>query len=294
MEQVYRFYSKDLYVRAAAVISTPVVADMAKIQKMGPLATMATGRAVTGALLMASVLRDRQVIGLHFKGDGALGSVYAEASYEGEARGWCDEPAAVLPLYKGHLDVALGVGRGFLHVTRSQPFEKAPHVSSVELVSGEVGDDLAYYLQQSLQIPSVIALGAILDENGSLEASGGVVIELMPGASEQTILKLEKSVAVARPLSQLLKEGANAEAILKNLVGDMEMTMIAHEHPIQYRCRCSMERVERSLTLVGQDELRSLVEDGENAEVRCEFCGQSYTVTLQRLQELLDEFSLPN
>lgn len=291
MEQVYRFYSEDLYVRAAAVISTPVVRDLAKRQKMGPLATMATGRAITGSLLMASVLRDRQVIGLHFKGDGALGSVYAEASYEGEARGWCDQPLAELPLREGHLDVAGGVGRGFLHVTRSQPFEKSPHVSSVELVSGEIGDDLAYYLHQSLQIPSVIALGAILDAQKTVQASGGVVIELMPGAPESTVSNLEKAVAAARPLSHLLKEGCTAEQILRNLVGPMKMTMIAHEHPISYRCRCSMDRVERSLTLVGKEELKSLVSDGKDIDVRCEFCGQGYNVTLQRLKQLLTEFS---
>lgn len=291
MEQVYRFYSKDLYVRAAAVISTPVVREMAKVQQMGPLATMAVGRAITGSLLMASVLRDRQVIGLHFKGDGALGSVYAEAAFEGDARGWCDQPQAELPLRNGHIDVAGGVGSGFLHVTRSQPFEKAPHVSSVELVSGEIGDDLAYYLHQSLQIPSVIALGAIMDAT-ELHASGGVIIELMPGAPESTITALEKAVAAARPLSQMLKEGTNAEQIVKNFVGALEMTMVPHEHPISYQCRCSMERVERSLVLVGKEELQSLVVDDKDADIRCEFCGQNYTVTRERLKELLSEFSV--
>lgn len=291
MEQVYRFYSKDLYVRAAAVISTPVVRDMAAMQQMGPLATMAVGRAVTGAILMASVLRDRQVIGLHFKGDGALGSVYAEAAFEGDARGWCDKPQADLPLRNSHIDVAGGVGQGFLHVTRSQPFEKAPHVSSVELISGEIGDDLAYYLHQSLQIPSVIALGALMNES-EIHSSGGVIIELMPGAPESTIAALETAVAAAKPLSQLLKEGTSAEQIVKNFAGSLEMTMVPHEHPISYKCRCSMERVERSLVLVGKEELESLVADDKNADVKCEFCGQNYNVTLQRLKDLLSEFSI--
>ncbi len=294
MERIYRFYSKDLYVRGAAVISTPVIQDMLKMQSMGPLAAMATGRAVTGALLMASVLRDRQSIGLHFKGDGALGSVYAEASYEGEARGWCDQPYAQLPLFEGHLDVAHGIGRGLLHVTRSQPFEKSPHVSSVELVSGEISEDLAFYLHQSLQIPSVIALGAVFDENAVLHASGGVVIELMPGAPESVIDALEQTVAAAKPLSQLLRQGADAEAILKNYIGAMEMTKVAHEHPVSYRCRCSMDRVERSLTLVGKEELASLVEENNDVTVRCEFCGQNYTVDLTRLKQLLAEFSIVN
>ncbi|MCX6127406.1 MAG: Hsp33 family molecular chaperone HslO [Proteobacteria bacterium] len=258
---------------------------------MCPLVS-AAGRALTGAILMASVLRDRQVIGLHFKGDGALGSVYAEASYEGESRGWCDRPEADLPLKDGGFDIAGGVGLGFLYVTRSQPFEKAPHVSTVQLVSGEIGEDLAFYLHQSLQIPSVIALGAATDAHGKLEASGGVVLELMPGAPESVIAHLEKQVAAARPLSALLKEGAGASALLHNFTGLIRMNSIPHEHVIRYTCRCSIDRVERSLTLVGPDSLKELIADPYDAEVRCEFCGRSYTVTRTRLQEMVNEMSV--
>lgn len=292
MAHVHRFYSDDLFIRAAAVLSTPVVREMSSVQQMGPLATLATGRAVTGALLMSSVLRDGQVVGLHFKGDGALGSVFAEASYEGEARGWCDHPGADIPLKNGHFDIAGGVGLGFLHVTRSQPFQQSPHVSSVQMVSGEIGDDLAYYLHQSLQIPSVIALGASTNIQGSLEISGGVLLELMPGAPESAIANLEKQVSLARPLSALLKAGADERAILENFTGLIAMTEIPHDYEIKFTCRCSVDRVERSLTLVGVDSLKDLLNDDKDTEVRCEFCGRGYLVTRARLQEMVNEMSV--
>jgi molecular chaperone Hsp33 len=255
---------------------------------------MALGRAVTGAVLMAAQLRDNQVVGLHFKGNGPLGSVYAEASYEGECRGWVDHPEADLPLKDGRIDVAGGLGIGLLHVIRSLPFEKAPHVGTVELISSEIGDDIAYYLQQSHQIPSVTALGVILTADGAVEAAGGVLLELMPGASDGVISALEGFVAKARPLSQLLRERCSAELLLQNYTGSIRMNQVEHPFDLKYKCRCSLERVERSIFMLGRDEIQSLIAEGQDAKVRCEFCGRSYLVTLTRLVDILGEFSNMN
>jgi molecular chaperone Hsp33 len=294
VNRVHRFYSDDLFIRATSVITTGVIRELCEVQQTSPLASMALGRAVTGALLMAAQMRDNQVVGLHFKGSGPLGSVYAEASYEGECRGWCDAPQAELPLKNGKIDVAGGLGIGLLHVIRSQPFEKAPHVGTVELVSSEIGDDIAYYLHQSHQIPSVTALGVILDEHGKIKTSGGVLIELMPGATEAVISRLEKFVEKARPLSQLLSEGASPEALLKNYTGEILMNQTEHPFELKYTCRCSADRVERSLSMLGRDELQLMVNEGHHANVRCEFCGRSYVVELSRLEQLLAGFSTIN
>ena len=294
MQRVYRFYSDDLFIRATSVVSTSVVRAMCDIQKTGPLATMALGRAVTGALLMAAQLRDNHVVGLHFRGNGPLGSLYAEASYEGDCRGWCDQPEASVPLKDGRIDVASGLGIGLLNVIRSQPFEKAPHVGTVELISSEIGDDIAYYLQQSHQIPSVTALGVILSATGEVEVAGGVLIELMPGATESVISGLEASVAAAKSLSTLLSEGKGPEELLRNYTGNIKMNPVEHPHEIKYFCRCSMDRVERSITMLGRDEVESIIADGRDADVRCEFCGRKYTLTLARLQEILAGFSSMN
>jgi molecular chaperone Hsp33 len=294
MTHVSKFHSQDLFLRAVAMISTDVVKDIAKVQSMGPLATLTVGRAVTGAMLLASRLRDQQMIGVHFKGDGALGSVYAEASYEGEARGWCDLPQAELPLKNGHFDIQGGVGEGMMFVTQSMPFEKSPHVSNLNITSGLVGDDIAYYLQQSLQIPCVVALGAVTDDRGHLQQAAGIIIELMPGAPESVIAKLEESVSKAKPLSGLIKAGVKPVEILKNFTGDVVFLESKHEYPYQFKCRCSMDRCERSLALVGKESVQELIDAGQNIEMRCEFCKQSYNVTMPQLRRLFSEMDQLN
>ena len=294
MERVHRFYSDDLFIRATSVISTPIVREMCSLQKTGPLAAMAMGRAVTGAVLMAAQLRDNQVVGLHFRGNGPLGAVYVEASFEGECRGWCDEPLANVPLKDGRIDVASGLGIGLLNVIRSQPFEKAPHIGTVELISSEIGDDIAYYLQQSHQTPSVTALGVVLSPSGEVQVSGGVLIELMPGATESVVSNLEAIVAKAKPLSALLSEGAGPVELLKNYTGAIPMNQADHPYELKYTCRCSMDRVERSITMLGKDEVESMVKEGRDANVRCEFCGRHYRITLTRLEEILSGFSTMN
>ena len=294
LQRVHRFYSDDLFIRATSVISTEPIREMCSLQKTGPLATMALGRAVTGALLMAAQLRDNQVVGLHFRGNGPLGSVYAEASYEGECRGWCDAPEASVPLKDGRLDVAKGLGVGLLNVIRSQPFEKAPHIGTVEMISSEIGDDIAYYLQQSHQIPSVVALGVVLAEDASVLASGGVLIELMPGASDSVVSNLESCVAAAKPLSQLLKDGRSPLEMLRNYSGSIRMNQAQHAFDIKYSCRCSSDRVTRSITMLGRDEVARMVDEGKDARVRCEFCGRTYVLTVAKLRDILSGFSKCN
>lgn len=294
LQRVHRFYSDDLFIRATSVISTEPVREMCSLQKTGPLATMALGRAVTGALLMAAQLRDNQVVALHFRGQGPLGSVYAEASYEGECRGWCDAPDASVPLKDGRIDVAKGLGIGLLNVIRSQPFEKAPHVGTVEMISSEIGDDIAYYLQQSHQIPSVVALGVVLAEDGTVDASGGVLIELMPGATDNVISQLEACVAAAKPLSQLLREGRSPIELLKNYSGPILMNEAEHSFDIRYACRCSSDRVTRSITMLGRDEVAKMVAESKDARVRCEFCGRTYVLSIAKLREILSGFSTCN
>jgi molecular chaperone Hsp33 len=267
---------------------------MCEVQKVGPLATMALGRAVTGAILMAAQLRDKQVVALHFRGNGPLGSVYAEASYEGDCRGWCDHPKATVPFKDGRIDVAAGLGIGILNVIRSQPFEKAPHIGTVELVTSEIGDDIAYYLHQSHQTPSVIALGVVLNPAGEVEVAGGVLIELMPGATDAVIAELEAAVKIARPLTELLANGCGADDLLKNITGSIPMNPSEHPHEIKYSCRCSADRAERSMTMLGREEVKRIVMEGKDSEVRCEFCGRSYRVALARLEEILSGFDNMN
>jgi len=285
-EKIYKFYSEDLMIRASVAITTNVVAQMCAIQKTFPLASISLGRALTGALLMASQLRDGQRVGLYWNGDGPLGGIFAEANYEAQARGYCNNAQADLPLKNGKLDLSSAVGKGTLNVTRSQPFQKQPHVSIVPIATGEIGEDLAYYLMQSHQIPSIISLAVYLDGDGSILAAGGVLIELMPGATENLISTLESRALQAPPLSQLLMAGKSPQDLLAVYAHTDKLVAVEHEFPITYTCRCSRDRVDRTLTLLGKATLAEMILKGEAVPVTCQFCGRSYAVSVDELRQL--------
>jgi molecular chaperone Hsp33 len=254
---------------------------------------MAIGRAMTGAALLAAHMGENQQIGLHFNGDGPIAGVFAEATYDGEMRAWCGNPQVdVIRQQKqpdAKLDVADAIGKGVLTVVRSVPFEKQPRVSTVPLSSSEIGQDIAFYLEQSIQIPSIVSLGTLLDDNGRIISSGGVLIELMPGADLATVSKLEKLAANAPRLSALIQNASHPLELLEIYTGDISLVESELTHDLCLRCRCSQSRLERSLALLGGPEIDEMVKTGKDIEAKCQFCGAAYTIKTTRMQQLLAE-----
>lgn len=293
IDRVYRFYSTDLSLRAAVVISSSATSLVTRQLECTPSATMAVGRAMTGAALLAAHLGENQQIGLHFNGDGPIAGVFAEATYDGEMRAWCGNPQVdVIRQQKkpdAKLDVADAIGKGVLTVVRSVPFEKQPRVSTVPLSTSEIGQDLAFYLEQSIQIPSIVSLGVVLDEDGRIASSGGVLIELMPGAAPATVAKLETLAANAPRLSSMIKKAAHARELLEIYTGDISLVESELTHDLRFRCRCSQGRLERSLALLGGPEVDQMVKTGKDIEAKCQFCGAPYTIKTDRMRELLAE-----
>jgi len=288
MDKVHKFYSEDLRLRVAVAITTDAVSQMCDLQDTFPIASIALGRTLTGALLLASQLRDGQRIGVHFSGDGPLGWVFAEANYEGEARGYCSNAQLDLPLKDGKLDIAGGIGKGLLTVTRSQPFQKDPHRGIVPITSGEISPDLAYYLFQSHQVPSIISLAVYLDATGKVQAAGGVFVELMPEAPEGLVKTLEEKAKSAPSLSKQLAANVSPLELAKMYVHDSELIPVEHPFEISYSCKCSKERVERTLVLTGRASLAEMILKGAEVPVTCQFCGKQYMVTVDELRALLD------
>ena len=288
MDKVHKFYTKDLALRVSAAVTTGTVHKMCSTQKTFPLVSISLGRAITGAILMASQLREGQRIGVHFKGDGPIGSLFAESNFEGEARGYCYQGQADLPLKNGKLDISGGIGNGLLTVTRSQPFQKEPHQGIVPIVSGEIGQDLAYYLFQSHQIPSVISLAVYLDGDGSVLAAGGVLVEVMPGSDDALISALEARSSVAPSLSKQLMAGDSPEELARSYVHDSPLIPVEHPHNISYSCRCSRERLDRTLLLTGRASIAELVLKGAEVPATCQFCGRNYSVSVDELRGLLE------
>ncbi len=287
--RVHRFISNDLTLRAAVVNSTAVVREMQVLQKTYPLPTVAVGRCMTGALLMAAQLKNGQSVGVHMRGNGALGTIYAEAHFEGDVRGFTHSPQYQPPNYNEGLSLHKAVGNGTLTVSRQQPFQKQPHYGTVDLVNGEVGDDIAHYLNQSHQIRSLVALGVSLSQSGSVEAAGGLLLEVMPGVEDEIVDLVMKNRNESRvDISQMIKEGFSPQQILEPLLKGIPFSSLDHPFTVRYSCPCDKERVLRAIEILGVKDLTEMVDDGEPVPVVCQMCGKPYDVTVSDMKDIRD------
>lgn len=288
-ERVHRFVSKDLTLRIAAVNATEVVQHMQNLQNTYPLATVAVGRSMVGATLMASQLKEGQMVGLLFRGNGPLQSVYAEASFEGHVRGYTPNPQYQPENYDNGLSVSKAMGIGLLTVARHQPFQKQPFYGTVDMVTGEIGQDIAHYLHQSHQIRSLVSLGVYLDSDGKVQSAGGVLIEVMPGVEESVVEKIQDNYDQKKPnISKMLLEGATAADLVKPFMEGIEFMELEHDHSLDYFCPCTKERVVRALETLGEEELQDMINKKEDADVTCQICGRPYNVSVVEIQGIKD------
>lgn len=289
--KVQRFVTNDFTVRVAAVDATQVVSDMQAISGAYPLATIGVGRAMIAALLMASQLKDKQEVGILLKGNGPLGSLYAHSTYEGQVRGYCPHPQFQAPDQQDALNLKKALGFGHLTVTRQQPFQKQPHHGTVEMVSGEVGDDIAHYLHQSHQIRSLVSVGVYLDVYGKVKAAGGVLLEVMPGVEEEIVEKIQANADKHKnqSVSEAVLRGVSPIELVKPYLEGMLYTQIPHEHEVQYFCPCTVDRVLRALGTLGETDLQEMIEEKQPAEITCQMCGRTYQVTTEELAALQED-----
>ena len=277
------------HVRALAVDSTAAVQELARLQRTGPAASAALGRVATAALLLSATLKkERHLVTVRVKGDGPLGVVLTSANGRGEVRGLVGNPRpAIQETVDGKLNVAGAVGgTGRLTVTKDLGL-KEPYHSTVELVSGEIGKDMAYYFARSEQQPSAVGLGVYVDRLGAVEAAGGYLIQVMGGLPEDEVEEIERKVAGLPHPTTMIRAGEAPEDMLARVFdSDFE---VLHRSATRFRCPCSRDRAERALILLGPaeiDEIKSSQGDRDHAVVTCEFCGQSYSFTLEQLEAL--------
>lgn len=285
-ERIHKFLSEDLTVRVASVIATGVIEEMRTLQHTYPIATVAVGRASVGALLMASHLKNGQELSLFFQGNGPLGTLFAEASFEGTIRAYASNPQFQFPIDSESIRTGPAIGIGLLTVTHHLPTGDQPHRGTVIIRSGEIGDDIAFYLEQSHQIPSIVSLGVAVDTYGRVQAAGGVLIELMPGHSDDMIKKLEAAAKAAPSISKRILEGATPKQLVQDFLGETNLIELEHDYPVKYSCRCNIDRVKRSVGLLGLTEVDRLVAEQEPLDINCEFCGRKYTLTLDELKDI--------
>lgn len=272
-------------VRVYAAVTTDLVNEAIRRHDCYPVAAAALGRTMTGALLLAANLKNKEALTVNIRGDGPLKNITADAVPEGFVRGYVADPHVELPLNdRGKLDVGGGVGQGLVTVTRFTGLRE-PMRGSSEIVTGEIAEDLTNYLYVSEQTPSSIGLGVLVDTDFSAKAAGGFIIQLMPDADEETISRLEENLQKLRPVTTMIDEGKDAREIILEIMNGFEMEFLTTTD-LAFRCQCSKERLEDVLLNLNHDDMESLIADGQ-AEVCCHFCGEKYHFTREELQHLL-------
>lgn len=286
MDEIVRAVTKDGFVKISAVTARGVVERAREIHGLSPTASAALGRTLCGASMLGELMKeDDASLTIRVNGGGPVGSVIAVSDNGGNVRGYVTEPKADLPLRgDGKLNVGGLVGtNGMLTVSRDIGL-KEPYVGSTELVTGEIAEDLAQYMVESEQIPSAVGLGVLVDTDRTIKAAGGFIVQLMPGAPEELITKLEENIFVMDQLTTALAEDGVDEAVRQVLKGmDYETVMRV---PVEYRCNCSRERVEQALESCGREELLDMAATGEETEVSCQFCDKIYRFSPSELREL--------
>ena len=272
-------------VRVYAAVTTDLVNEAIRRHDCYPVAAAALGRTMTGALLLAANLKNKEALTVNIRGNGPLKNITADAVPEGFVRGYVADPHVELPLNdKGKLDVGGGVGQGLVTVTRFTGLRE-PMRGSSEIVTGEIAEDLTNYLYVSEQTPSSIGLGVLVDTDFSAKAAGGFMIQPMPDADEEIISKLEANLQKLRPVTTMIDEGKDAKEIILEIMSGFDMEFLTTTD-LAFKCQCSKERLEDVLLNLNHDDMESLIADGQ-AEVCCHFCGEKYHFSKEELQHLL-------
>ena len=290
MDKLVRAITKDGSVKAVAAVTKDLTEQVRNIHKTLPVATAALGRTLAAASMMGNALKEENAsLTLQIKGGGPLGTVLAVSDHLGNVRGYVQNPQVNVPLREdGKLDVGRAVGAdGTLTVIKDIGL-KEPYIGSVGLLGGEIAEDLAAYFVESEQIPTACALGVLIDRDQSVKAAGGYIIQLLPGAGEDVIAKVEGGVMAAGAVTALLDRDPDPEALLRTVLSDFEVEIL-ETAPIDYKCYCTRDRVERALISMGVAELEDLLAEQGGCELGCQFCDKVYRFTDKELQAIIDQ-----
>ncbi len=289
MATILRGMTRDGSAQILVINSKDIVNEAKRIHKTSPTATAALGRVLTATSLMGTTLKDKgNSMSVNFRGDGPCGHVLAVTDYLGNVRGYIQNPHIDLPRNaKGKLDVGGAIGNGQLHVIKDVG-EKEPYVGITNIVTGEVGDDITAYYAESEQIPSICALGVLVAPDGSCQAAGGVIVQLLPFADEETVAKLEENAPKLSKLSSLFNEGKTNEEIANIALEGIEYDLF-DELEVAYKCTCSRKRVGRALLSLSPYELFKILSEEKIMTVNCQFCDRVYQFDGADIEKLREE-----
>lgn len=286
-DYIIRGMAADNQIRVFSTTTKETVEEARRLHQTSPVATAALGRLMTAAVMMGTMLKgENDLLTLQIKGSGPLGGIVVTANSKAQVKGYVYNPDIDLPLNEaGKLDVSSAIGLGILNIIKDIGLKK-PYIGQTHLVSGEIAEDLTYYFANSEQIPSVVALGVLIDRDGTVKQSGGFIIQLLPNADEHLIDILESNLLNMPSVTSLLEEGCNPEEILKYALGDLDL--VIHEtNCTNFYCNCTKDRVEKALISVGKKDIKEMIDDGEPIELNCHFCSKKYKFTIEELENIL-------
>ena len=287
MGEIVRIMTTDGFVMASAITGTDIVARAQEIHHTSPTATAALGRSLLACSMMGNQLKGADnSLTLQIRGDGPLGGITCVSDSEGNVRGYVNNPAADVPRkQEGKLDVGGAVGSGSLTVIKDLGL-KDPYVGSIALVSGEIAEDVTAYFAESEQIPNACALGVLVrKDSGEVITAGGYLIQLLPGAGEDVIEKVERGIRKVGYVTGRLSEGESALDLVREVLGEFEIEVL-ETCPVQYRCYCTRDRVVKALVSMGSAEMRSLIDEQGSAELTCQFCDEVYKFSREDLEQI--------
>lgn len=297
MEKLINGTAADGTVRFMAAITTEIAREAVRRHQTSPTVSAALGRVLTGTLLLGASLKDFDRLTVKIECDGAVKGITAETDMHGRVRGYVKNPTPELPPKEnGKFDVAGVVGSGMLYVIRESGYEmglhREPYVGSVPIVSGEIAEDFAYYLAKSEQIPSAVLLGVLLqNQEPFVAASGGVMIQMLPGANEHIITMIEDTIKHAPHVTTIIKDGGTAEDLVKLALGEIDYEIL-EERKVEFKCNCSFDRAVSLISSLGKDEVAAMLAEDRGATMTCGFCNETYTLDERDLQKMLDEAAI--
>ena len=286
-DYMIRAVAADAQIRAFAITSRDLTETARKAHNTRPIATAALGRAMSGALMMAEMLKGpRDLLTIQIDGDGPMQGLVVTADNQGRVKGYVKKTDVILPPNEqGHLNVGGAIGRGTLTVIRDMNL-KDPYIGQIPLVTGEIAEDLTAYYAQSEQIPSSVGLGVLMNKDNTVKRAGGFVVQLMPFADEGVIGKLENNIRRIKSVTHILDEDSRPEHLLDTVLEGFDIQITSRED-VSFYCNCSRERFERGLILLGREELENIIADGKEIELACQFCNRRYTYTPDEVKKLL-------
>ena len=287
MDEIIRAVTKDGHIKISAVSGQGFVEKARELHHLSPVATAALGRTLCAASILGDMLKeDDATVTVRINGGGPIGSIIAVSDSKGNVRGYVQNPSVDLPLNVfGKLDVGGAVGtKGTLTVSRDLGL-KEPYIGSTALVSGEIAEDFTYYFAESEQVGAACGLGVLVDTDTSVICAGGFVVQLLPGAPISLIEKIETNIFEMGQVTGILQNGTT-EDLINHVLNDLSPEILLRI-PVEYRCYCSRERVQRAVESIGKEELEEIISGGENTEINCHFCNSVYVFTPEEVGELL-------